>query len=157
VHEYDWQGWEKFYVSWVEGLTRGSRPANWWYISTSGTMGWRSNSKESLSMTRPFTQLGNFEVCVKLFSGQDEVRTPNLLHLSWDFLHSGFMLQQLSHLADWKSTSYYTTPKIDHNFFTTLSHWWFCLLRACPRRLYLIFKDSSETPSTRSKVQKWMT
>ena len=36
------------------------------------------------------------------FSGQDEVRTSNLLHLSWDFLHSGLMLQQLSHLADWK-------------------------------------------------------
>ena len=40
---------------------------------------------------------------VELFSGQDEVRTSNLLHRSWDFLHSGLMLQQLSHLADWKS------------------------------------------------------
>jgi len=42
---------------------------------------------------------------VELFSGQDEVRTSNLLHLSWDFLHSGLMLQQLSHLADWKFTN----------------------------------------------------
>jgi len=38
--------------------------------------------------------------CVELFSGQDEVQTSNLLHLSWDFLHSGLMLQQLSHLAN---------------------------------------------------------
>ena len=38
--------------------------------------------------------------CVNLFSGQDEVRTSNLLHLSWDFLHSDLMLQQLSHLSD---------------------------------------------------------
>ena len=38
--------------------------------------------------------------CVELFGGQDEVRTSNLLHLSWDFLHSGLILQQLSHLAD---------------------------------------------------------
>jgi len=38
--------------------------------------------------------------CVELFSGQDEVRTSNLLHLSWDFVHSDLMLQQLSHLAD---------------------------------------------------------
>jgi len=37
---------------------------------------------------------------VELFSGQDEVRTSNLLHLPWDFLHSGLMLQQLSHLAN---------------------------------------------------------
>jgi len=34
---------------------------------------------------------------VELFS---EVRTSNLLHRSWDFLHSGLMLQQLSHLTD---------------------------------------------------------
>ena len=34
------------------------------------------------------------------FSGQDEVRTSNLLHRSWDFLHSGLMLQLLSHLAN---------------------------------------------------------
>ena len=38
--------------------------------------------------------------CVNLFSGQDEVRTSNLLHLSWDFLHSDLMLQQLNHLSD---------------------------------------------------------
>ena len=38
-------------------------------------------------------------VCCEI-SGQDEVRTSNLLHQSWDFLHSGLMLQQLSHLAD---------------------------------------------------------
>jgi len=37
---------------------------------------------------------------VELFSGQDEVRTSNLLHLPCDFLHSGLMLQQLSHLAN---------------------------------------------------------
>jgi len=42
-----------------------------------------------------FTHFG-----VGLFSGQDEVRTSNLLHLPWDFLHSGLMLQQLSHLAN---------------------------------------------------------
>jgi len=41
-----------------------------------------------------------FIFCVELFSGQDEVRTSNLLHLSWDFLHPGLMLQQLSHLAN---------------------------------------------------------
>ena len=54
---------------------------------------------------------------VELFSGQDEVRTSNLLHLPWDFLHSGLMLQQLSHLAKLKalSTSSHTTPTIDHN------------------------------------------
>ena len=31
---------------------------------------------------------------------------PTLLHLSWDFLHSDLMLQQLSHLADWKFTNF---------------------------------------------------
>jgi len=46
------------------------------------------------------------------FSGQDEVRTSNLLHLSWDFLHSGLMFQQLSHLTDWKFINF-----LSHNIF----------------------------------------
>ena len=53
---------------------------------------------------------------MNLFSGQDEVRTSNLLHLSWDFLHSDLMLQQLSHLSDWKFSNFqlYNTFLIHH-------------------------------------------
>jgi len=53
-----------------------------------------------------------------LFSGQDEVRTSNLLHLLCDFLHSGLMLQQLSSATSPTEsllTSYYTTLLTNHN------------------------------------------
>ena len=61
----------------------------------------RENNSELRNFVSRAAELLLFLFCFFLtFSGQDEVRTSNLLHRSWDFLHSGLMLQLLSHLAN---------------------------------------------------------
>ena len=59
------------------------------------------------------------------FSGQDEVRTSNLLHLSWEFLHSGLVLQPSTESL---STSYHITflsiliPTFQLSLFNVISY-----------------------------------
>ena len=54
------------------------------------------------------------------FSGQDEVRTSNLLHLSWEFLHSGLVLQPSTESL---STSYHITfLSINSHILASLPH-----------------------------------